>query len=245
MATLDNNRPAQEPAAPAEETAPGGRDISQATIATYDQIAAIYYEKWRDRSAIHRHLTRFVDMIRVYGLGALPVLDIGCGPGFDAAFFRQSGLRAVGLDLSPAMMRAGRPEFGGDYVQADMRHLPLASGVGGLWAGASLLHLPRQEVPAILRHFAGFLVPGGLLYLSLKAGQGAEWTAQSHGVPLPRYFVYWQPEALDQALRDAGFQIVDGWLSPADQAAGGQPTGWLIRFARKARPGNSFAVSQG
>ncbi len=217
-----------------------GRDASETTRATYEQIAAIYYEQWRDRSAIQQHLSRFVAMIRAYSLDHLPVVDVGCGPGFDAAFFRQSGLRAIGLDFSPAMMKTGRTELGGDYVQADMRALPLAPGVGGLWVGASLLHVPRAEAPAVLQGFAGALATGGLLYLSLKAGQGSEWTTESHGQPLPRYFVYWQPDALDQVLGASGFQIVEGWLGQSDQ-----PTQWLIRFARKAPPDTLLTLSQG
>jgi SAM-dependent methyltransferase len=242
MADRDNSRTPRKTAA-LKSKVEGRLDsqgASQGTTATYNQIAEIYYEKWRDRSAIHHHLTRFVEMIRAYGLDGLPVTDVGCGPGFDADFFRRSGLRALGLDLSTAMMKAGWPEFGGDYVQADMRHLPLATGIGGLWVSASLLHLPREEVPAVLQEFARVLTAGGLLYLSLKAGEGAEWTAQSHDVPLSRYFVYWLPDALDQVLRSAGFQIVDGWLSPADQGAG-----WLIRFARKVTTGHLLSINQG
>lgn len=212
------------------------RNASEGTIATYEQIAADYYERWRDRSAISHHLDRFVDMIRAYGLTDLPVVDVGCGPGFDAAYFRRSGLRSLGIDLSLAMMCAGRPEFGGPYVQGDMRHLPLASA-GGLWVSASMLHVPRDEALAVLRGFAGVLAPGGLLYLSLKAGQGAEWTESSHGYPLPRYFVYWQPADLDSMLASAGFDIVDGWLSPASET-----TRWLIRFARKATAARRLAT---
>jgi SAM-dependent methyltransferase len=200
---------------------------SAGTIATYNQIADIYHQRWSDRSAIREHLTRFVDMMRVYGLTDLPVVDVGCGPGFDSAFFRQSGLRAVGIDLSLAMMKAGRPSYGGEYIQADMRRLPIAAA-GGLWISASMLHVPRDQAPAVLEGFAAALAPGGLLYLSLKAGQGAAWTRESHGKPLARYFVYWQPEELDLTLRAAGFQVVDGWLSPVNEA-----TTWLIRYARK------------
>jgi len=240
MADRHNKRPDLKPAA---ATAAGGSrqgplDVSQETIATYDQIAAAYYEEWRDRSAIQHHLTRFVDMIRVYGLGDRPVIDVGCGPGFDASFFRGSGLHAVGLDLSPAMMKAGRPVFGGEYVQADMRYLPLAPVAGGLWVGASLLHLPRAEVPAILSGFAAVLAPGGLLYLSLKAGHGEEWTSESHGRPLPRYFVYWQPDELDAALRAAGFQIVEARSAqPASQ-----PAGWSVSLAKRRPVGCSIST---
>ncbi|MGD2076871.1 MAG: methyltransferase domain-containing protein [Chloroflexota bacterium] len=209
---------------------------AERTTATYDQIAARYYERWHDRSAIHQHLARFVDMMRAYGLSELPVVDVGCGPGFDAAFLRQSGLRCIGLDLSLAMMKVGRPEFGGDYVLGDMRALPLAI-VGGLWVSASMLHVPRDQAPAVLRGFARVLAPGGLLYLSLKAGQGAEWTQESQGLPLSRYFVYWSPDQLDELLHASGFSLVDGWLSPVDET-----TSWLIRFARKATAGSAVPL---
>lgn len=229
---------------PSESKRPANEDgrrrpidaASEGTTATYDQIAAIYYEKWRDRSAIRDSLNRFVDMLRVYHLSALPVVDVGCGPGFDAAFFRRCGLRTVGLDLSLAMMNAGRSEFAGPLVQADMRHLPLAAA-GGLWVSASLLHVPRVQAPDVLRGFAHTLVPGGLLYLSLKAGEGAEWTTKSHGRPLSRYFVYWNPGELDQLLAATGFEVVDGWTSPVIEE-----TSWLIRFARRALAGNSYTL---
>ena len=208
------------------------------TVETYEQIAGVYYEKWYDRSAILHHLHRFVEMMRAYRLAALPVVDIGCGPGFDAHHLRQAGLQVIGIDLSLAMMNAGRSEFGGHYVQADMRFPPVSSRMGGLWISASMLHLPRLEVPTVLERFAATLVSGGLLYLSLKAGQGSEWTDESHGQPLPRYFVYWQPEELDNKLREAGFQIVDGWVSPVSDSAT-----WLIRFARKASTSHALPLN--
>jgi SAM-dependent methyltransferase len=201
---------------------------SSGTIATYEQIADIYFDKWHDRTAIQDHLKRFAYMMRVYQLTDYPVMDVGCGPGFDAHHLRMAGLTTYGLDLSLAMMNAGRPEYGGRYIQADMRYLPLATSLGGLWVSASMLHVPRSEAPAVLQNFARTLVPGGLLYLSLKAGQGAEWTTESHGQPLPRYFVYWRPDELDQELQSAGFQVVDGWISQVSES-----TSWLIRFARK------------
>jgi hypothetical protein len=98
--------------------------------------------------------------------------------------------------------------------------------------------MPRVEVPGILAGFAKALVPGGLLYLSLKAGQGSEWTTSAHGQTLPRYFVYWQPSELDAVLRQAGFQVVDGWASPVSES-----TTWLIRFARKSDAGQMLSLN--
>ena len=139
---------------------PAGIAASARTTATYDEIAPIYYEKWHDRSAIEEHLRRFVGMLRAYNLTALPVVDVGCGPGFDAAYFRGTGLRTIGLDLSPAMMAAGRPEFGGDYVQADMRHLPLAAKIGVIPTDLnhfSVLHQYFQATVLGAEHASGFM----------------------------------------------------------------------------------------
>ena len=93
----------------------------------------------------------------------------------------------------------------------------------------------------VIRHvFASLLFPGGLLYLSLKAGRGAEWTSESHGQPLPRYFVYWQPHELDRLLRAANFEIVDGWLSPVSET-----TTWLFRFARRVPDDHAIPLNLG
>ena len=196
------------------------------TTTTYDAIAGRYHERWRDRTAIREHIDRFAAMLVAYGLDEQLVLDVGCGPGFDAAILRDLGLRVAGVDRSLAMLEIGRREYPGSFLQADMRYLPVAPCIGGLWVSASLLHLDRQDLPATLERFADALVPGGLLYLSLKIGEGDGWNYKLYN--RPRHFTYWQPEKLDPLLDDVGLQIVDGWEGD------GEIEHWLIRFARKS-----------
>ena len=198
------------------------------TIQSYNRIAPDYLDRWRVRSVTKEHSQRFVSLLVEQGVTDHPIIDVGCGPGFDAAVLRESGLQVVGLDLSLGMMQAGRSEFPGDFVLADMRCLPLGPSAGGLWVSASLLHLPREDVPAAFHGFARTLIPGGVLYLAVKQGHGEEWTQESYGRPEPRHFTYWLAGELDSHLDEAGFNIVESATNPSES----NPNAfWLVRFA--------------
>jgi len=198
---------------------------SNITISTYDTVAGRDLELWRDRSAVREHMDRFAAMLTAYGLDRQPMLDVGCGPGFDTVIFRDLGLRVIGVDLSPSMLSVSRQDYPRSYLLADRRFLPVAPCIGGLWVSASLLHLNRSDIPTTLEHFASALLPGGLLYLSLKIGKGAGWDYQPY--KRPRHFTYWCSEGLDPLLEDTGQQIIDAWEGD------GEIDRWLVRFARK------------
>lgn len=190
------------------------------TRSTYDRIAGRFLENTRDRSAISFWLERFAELV---GSGAR-VLDLGAGPGCDSAELRRLGLRAIALDLSLGMLRAGVPEFPGPRVQGDARQLPFRSGsLAGVWASASLLHLSSEEAAAALREARRVLGPRGLLHISVKSGAGAEWESQRYGEP--RWFQYWRAEDLDALLTTAGFSVTASWSNstPRDD--------WLVRHA--------------
>jgi len=194
------------------------------TIRTYDEIAPIYLNNWRDRSFLESDLREFATLLPGDG----PVLDAGCGPGFDAAALRSIGLNAFGLDRSWGMLRTGLEALGGPLVQGDMCRLPLAAGsLAGIWANASLLHLPRALLPQALAEFHRTLASGGVLYVSVKLGQGAEESEYSYGRRARRHFTYWQPDELDAALSVTGFSTVFRSLNQLPAVT------WLIRMAHK------------
>lgn len=170
---------------------------------------------------VERPLTLFASLLS----GGALVLDAGCGPGFDDALLRERGLRVVGLDRSYAMVQLGHERYPGPYVQGDLLNLPFARGaLRGIWASATLLHLPRREFAPALCEFARALAPGGLLYLSLKEGEGEQWRADACGQEAPRFLTYWQPEALDAALEGAGFAAIAAWNEA------GRTANWLNRL---------------
>lgn len=153
----------------------------------------------------------------------------GVGRGWIRPFLHSQQLNAIGLDLSYEMMQVGRDDHGiqRPFAQADMRRLPFANHVDGIWACASLLHLERHEMLPTLREFHRVLRPNGVVYLSVKLGSGEKWTETSYDRPLPRFFTFWRPETLDPLLATAAFHIIDGWEEQ------GRCDTWLVRYLRK------------
>lgn len=177
----------------------------ETTQQTYAAIAADYAAFNKERRGIAPLLDRFCAALPAPG----PLLDAGCGPGFDAAYLRAQGHRAIGLDLSPAMMQAGRPFFPTvSFTQGDLRRLPFGDGAfAGVWLLASLLHLSRADTAVALIEARRVLQPGGVAFVSVKQGEGAGWSGQVAGSNGRRFFTYWQPDALDAVLNAAGFAV--------------------------------------
>lgn len=194
------------------------------TQETYAQIAADYAIAWKDRSLLQKHITRFAQMVKPGGR----VVDVGCGPGFDAQHLAKLGLRLTGVDLAPQMMLAGRDDHGVavDFVCADMRHLPLRGDFDGVWASASLLHLPRQDAVPTLCRFRRLVREEAVLFITVKLGAGQNWVCGAYGHDLSRFYSFWKPEELDAALMAGGWQPVDGGVEESTHAH------WLVRLAR-------------
>lgn len=122
------------------------------------------------------------------------------------------------MDASKQMAALAR-RAGATVVVADIRHVPLGRGcLDGIWSSASLLHIPREDMPSTLNGWAGCLRPGGILGLSTSLGSGEGWddgwtslsgpASASHGAGgLRRWFVDHHQEPLLRALTEAGFRI--------------------------------------
>ncbi|HLJ32581.1 MAG TPA: class I SAM-dependent methyltransferase, partial [Ktedonobacteraceae bacterium] len=158
-------------------------DATSITMNTYQQIAGLYADThtafvvplfWRER------MQRFAEAIHnspAYQQNpALPIVDIGCGPGRDALLLAQMGFTIVGTDLSDAMLDEARkrtheqPEAEHiTFRRMDMRHLEFAdASYAGLWVSASFLHIPKRENLAALQEFARVLPTGGAITLLVK-----------------------------------------------------------------------------
>jgi SAM-dependent methyltransferase/8-oxo-dGTP pyrophosphatase MutT (NUDIX family) len=135
------------------------------------------------------------------------LLDLGCGAGRDLAWFRQAGVRAVGMDLSAGMLGQANKLTPGPLVQGTLTALPFGDGVcAGVWCVAALLHLPHAVIDGALREMRRVLVPGGGLYLGVAEGDGESWEAGVYG-EVERFFAYYRPDEFGLRMAQAGFRV--------------------------------------
>lgn len=145
------------------------------TVAHYERNAARFVESTIevDMSALH---ARFLAQVPDGGL----ILDAGCGSGRDSKAFRLAGYRIRAFDASAKIAR-----LASEFLQQPVDILSFAefserSRYDGIWACASLLHLPESELPdAFVRLWAG-LKPGGVVYASFKFGSGERLDGERH-----------------------------------------------------------------
>ncbi|WP_171074149.1 class I SAM-dependent methyltransferase [Nonomuraea basaltis] len=176
------------------------------TTAGYDRLAPVYAERTENVSAwFLAFRRRFADALPAGGR----VADLGCGPGRDAAWFREQGLTVVGIDRSAEMARLAAAR-GVPAALGDLRRPPLAPGsLAGLWSMAALLHVPAAQTEVTLRAWSAALRPGGVLGMSTSAGDGEAWEHVSHGAEVSRWFVHRDPDTLLAALESADFEVLE------------------------------------
>jgi SAM-dependent methyltransferase len=130
-----------------------------------------YYDKHADS---YISTTVSLDMSVQYSLFLpyLPqggsILDAGCGSGRDSLQFLSQGFKVEAFDISAAMVEHARALTGLTVRKLSFMELDYTSAFDGIWACASLLHVPRVELGFVFGLLHRALKPQGLLYCSFK-----------------------------------------------------------------------------
>ena len=133
-----------------------------------------------------------------------PILDLGCGPGYELALFRSG----VGIDSSPGMLAAARRRVPrARLVLGDMRRLPFRPmSFAAAFSCLALIHLTKAELSSLLVELHGLLRPGAPVAAVFFAGTGEKDTGFS---PLDStavaHYAYYQPPELIKLFERAGF----------------------------------------
>jgi len=182
--------------------------MTDETASGYDALAAEYadhlFRELEKKPFDRDFLNRFAGL-----LPAGPVLDAGCGPGHVGRYVRDLGRTVSGVDLSPRMIdRARELNPGMDFHVGDLRSLPFpAASFAGLIAFYSIIHLREEELPAAFAEMRRVLLPGGLLALSFHVGREVRRIEELWGVRTCLDFIFFEPDTVAAALREAGFGI--------------------------------------
>jgi SAM-dependent methyltransferase len=198
-------------------------EITATTLAYYEQRA----EEFRDGTRHHDVTQNIAALLRhIEGEPPFVILDFGCGPGRDLKTLTELGHTAIGLEGADGFVAMARADTGCEVWQQDFHRLDLpAERFDGIFANASLFHVPSWELPRVLRQLYTALKPGGVLFSSNPRGENEE------GWNRGRYGAYHNLETWRRYMSDAGFTELDHYYRPSGLPREQQP--WLASVWRR------------
>ncbi len=163
------------------------------------------------------------------------VLDLGCGAGVPATLWlARRGFAVTGVDFSGRQLDLARKLVpSAAFRKADMTDLELDPGAfDAVVAFHSIIHVPREEHPALLQKIHRWLKPGGLFLATLTVtdydGEDGDWEGWGAAMRWSHY----DAGTNTTMLREAGF----GLLHAEPRTGGGtgaEEETWLWVLARR------------
>jgi SAM-dependent methyltransferase len=197
--------------------------ISARTLADYNQNAESFREGTRDHD-----VSQNIDALlrHIEGEPPFTILDFGCGPGRDLKTLVAHGHVAIGLEGAVRFVEMARAETGCEVWLQDFLALDLPDcRFDGVFANASLFHVPSAHLPRVLRQLHQTLKPGGVLFSSNPRGTNQE------GWNRGRYGAYHDLNAWRGLMTNAGFIELEHYYRPAGLPCEQQP--WLASAWRR------------
>jgi SAM-dependent methyltransferase len=197
--------------------------ITDLTLEHYNQHAEDFWEGTRGHD-VSQNIAALLQYIE--GGPRFTILDFGCAAGRDLKVFADLGHTAVGLEGAAHFVVMAHAYSGCEVWQQDFLKLNLpGKHFDGVFANASLFHVPSQELPRVLLELHASLKPGGVLLSSNPHGHNEEgWSGK-------RYCVYHDLDTWRRYMSAAGFVELNHYYRPAGLPREKQP--WLASVWRR------------
>ena len=206
----------------------GAEDLAKIagdTLEYYNQRAEDFREGTRDHD-VSQNIAALLQYIE--GTPPFTLLDFGCGPGRDLKTLSALGHVAIGLEGAAQFADMARADTGCEVWHQDFLKLDLPDQrFDGVYANASLFHVPAQELPRVLRELNATLKPRGVLFASNPHGNNDE------GWNRGRYGAYHDIATWRRYVSAAGFVELTHYYRPAGLPREQQP--WLASVWRKLK----------
>ncbi len=175
--------------------------MNDETLDYYNLHAGQYFMKTIDAD-LSLSRKKFLNYIPTGG----NILDFGCGSGRDSKVFIDLGYNVLAWDGSIELAKIASSYISQEVICKDFRKLDFIDTFEGIWACASLLHLPNKDLIDVLKKMCNALKEDGYIYASFKTGVKEQMVDG-------RYFNYMNTEKMINNLKSANnLELEDYWI---------------------------------
>lgn len=135
------------------------------SIRYYDQNAQDFYNR-TIQADVQDLYQKFLMHVPQRG----KILDAGCGVGRDTKFFLSKGYEVVAFDGSKEMVKMASHFCGETALHMRFQEMHFSQQFDAIWANASLLHVPYENLREVMERFHKALLPSGVIFASFKYG---------------------------------------------------------------------------
>ncbi len=178
---------------------------------TYNKIAEDWFKDHHKDTWWIEGTDKFCSLLPDQGT----ILDVGCGAGVNSKYFAQKCFKVTGVDFSENFIKIAKresPEI--EFEVMDIYDLDKNNRTfDGVYAKASLLHIPKKDITDVIDKLKNKLNPGGFLYIAVKAIRESSPDEEikmenDYGYEYERFFSYYRMDELEKYLKDLNLEIV-------------------------------------
>jgi SAM-dependent methyltransferase len=189
-------------------------DTQRETIESYNRGHGKYF-----RDTAYLDLSHIYEVFRMYIPRGGKILDAGCGVGRDTRYFIQHGYRVVAFDASEKMVQLCSQYSFAYCLKHTFGDLERIEEFDGVWACASLLHLQFVDLKDALSRLVNSLIPGGILYFSLKTVDSDCHHNSQNG----KTFYFYEQNVIDAfAQEDLMLEKISVWKTESKKISDGR-----------------------
>ncbi len=155
------------------------------------------------------------------------ILDLGCGSGRDSLDFYERGYDVTPLDGAEEMCRLAEVHTDLEVLCERYEDMDFDDAFDGIWARAAFIHVPKNEIGAILDKVRDALTKKGVFYTCVCEGEFEGFSGEL-------YFSDYEKKELKELLTEHGFQVIETWRTRDDEIRRGyEGSGWIHILARR------------
>jgi SAM-dependent methyltransferase len=198
-----------------------GRGLCSMSIEYYNKNAEEFYNATASAD-MSETCNKFLKYIAPGG----KILDAGCGSGRDSLYFIKHGYKVVSIDASEEMVRLSSKLTGQQTLLMKFEDVDFKDEFDGIWACASLLHVPKAKIKSVMTKLVQALKENGVFYGSFKYGEGEEFRGE-------RLFNFYDENSLKSLLGEIKqLEILEIWITE-DVRPGKEGEMWVSCLCRR------------